>query len=131
MHGHVVAPAAPRVDRVGPLPDSPTKKLRRDSDGNAIGGLRSPFIEVPVAAYNGEACVSAGTMTPLPPERLAQLYPTHKSYVEQILAATNEAVAKRFLVCQDAETIMRKASASTIGGPDEFTAAPRCARRSS
>ena len=112
------------------MPDSPTKKLSRDLDGNAIGGLRSPIIQVPVAAYNGEACISAGTMTSLPPERLAQLYPTHKSYVRQLLAATNEAVAKRFLVCQDAETIMRKASASTIGGPDTFTATPKCTQQS-
>ena len=82
-----------------------------------------------MATYNGEACISAGTMTSLTPERLAQLYPTHKSYVRKLLAATNEAVAKRFLVCQDAETIMRKASASTIGGPDTFTAMPKCTQR--
>ena len=126
----VRAPAALPIERVGPVPDSPTKKLSRDLDGNAIGGLRSPIIQVPVAAYNGEACISAGTMTSLPPERLAQLYPTHKSYVRQLLTATNEGVAKRFLVCQDAETIMRKASASTIGGPDTFTATPRCTQRS-
>jgi Alpha/beta hydrolase domain len=124
------APAAPRVERVGPVPDSPTKKLSRDLDGNAIGGLRSPIIQVPVATYNGEFCISAGTMTALPPERLTQLYPTHKGYVRQVLAATNEAVAKRFLVCQDAETIMRKASASTIGGPDTYTATPKCTQRS-
>jgi hypothetical protein len=125
------APAAPRIERTGPVPDSPTRKLSRDGDGNAIGGLRSPVIEVPVGAYNGEACVQAGTMTPLAPARLAELYPTHTSYVRQLLTATNEAVAERFLVCEDAETIMRKASASTIGGVDPFTAAPNCATRDS
>jgi hypothetical protein len=88
-----------------------------------------PFIEVPAASYNGEACVEAGTTTPFPPARLLELYPSHESYVRQLLAATNDAVAQRFLLCQDAETIMRKASASTIGGPDEFTAAPSCAPR--
>jgi hypothetical protein len=126
----VRAPAAPRIERVGPVPDSPRNKLSRDGDGNVIGGLRSPIIQVPVATYNGEACVQAGTTTPLPPGRPAQLYPTHESYVRQLLAATNGAVAKRYLVCQDAKTIMRKASASTVGGLDAFTAAPTCARRS-
>ena len=52
------------------------------------------------------------------------------SYVRQLLAATNDAVDERFLVCQDAETIMRKASASTIGGPDAFTATPKCTQQS-
>lgn len=121
------APAAPRMERTEAVPDSPTKKLERDRDGNALGGLRSPIIQVPFAGYNGEAFVSSGTTVPFPPERIAQLYPTHKSYVRRLLAATNRAVADRFLVCQDAETIMRKASASTVGGPDPFTAAPRCA----
>ena len=125
------APATARIERVGPVPDSPTKKLSRDVDGNAIGGLRSPIIQVPVAAYNGEACIQAGTTSPLTPERLMERYPTHESYVRQLRAATNGAVAKRFLVCQDAETIMRKASASTVGGVDRFSAVPSCAQRSS
>jgi hypothetical protein len=124
------APAAPRIERTAAVPDSPTKKLNRDRDGNAIGGLRSPIIQVPFATYDGEAFVSSGTTISLPPERIAQLYPTHESYMRRLLTATNEAVADRFLVCQDGETIMRKASISTVGGLDQYTAAPRCARRS-
>lgn len=120
------APHAPRIERPGPVPASANAKLRRDGDGNAIGGLRLPIIDVPVATYNGEACISSGTMTPFSPVRLAALYPTHETYVRKLLEATDGAVAKRFLVCQDAETIMRKASASTIGGTDTFTASPRC-----
>ena len=122
------APAAPRIERTAAVPSSAAHKLERDGDGNAIGGLRSPILQVPVTTYNGEGCISAGTMTPFPAERIAQLYPTHKRYVQELLAATDEAVSKQFLVCQDAETIMRKASATAIGGTDPFTAAPRCAK---
>lgn len=124
------APAAPRVKRVGPTPTDASKKLARDRDGNAIGGLRSPIIDVPVATYNGEFCISAGITTPLPPERLADLYPTHKAYVKELLEATNKAVAEGFLLCHDAETIMGKASELTIGGPDTFAATPKCTRQS-
>lgn len=124
----IAAPAAPRIQRVGPEPDSPSEKLARDSDGNALGGLRSPVVEVPVAGYNGEACVQAGTTQLFSSERIAALYPTHRSYVEQLLAATDEAVAARQLLCEDAETILRKASASSIGGDDDFVAEPGCAR---
>jgi len=127
----VRAPAAPRIERVEAIPEEPTEKLRRDADGNAIGGLRSPIIQVPAAAYDGEACVEAGTTIAFPPARTAELYPSHERYVRALLAATNKAVAKRVLLCGDAETIMRKASASTVGGTDPFTAVPRCARRRS
>lgn len=124
----VPAPAAPRAERVGPPPDTAAKKLLRDADGNAIGGLRTPLIQVPVASYNGEACIQAGTTTILSGERLAALYPTHRSYVEQLLAAVDEAVENRFLLCPDAQTILRKASDSVIGGNDKYSALPACAQ---
>jgi len=124
----VPAPAPPHIERVASPPDSASMKLSRAGDGNALVGLLRPMSQAPVAAYNGEDCVVAGTMTPFPPERLAELYPTHRSYVEQLLVASDEAVADRILLCRDAETIMRKASESTIGGEDSFTAAPACAR---
>lgn len=104
----------------------PAPKFRRDADGNAIGGLRSPVMDVPVAVYNGETCGIFGTTTPLLPTRLAELYPTHERYVRQLAAAVDDAVARRQLLCQDAATILRKASASAVGGSDPFTAAPAC-----
>lgn len=123
----VPAPAAPRAERNDPLPEDPALTLRRDQDGNAIGGLRLPFIEVPVASYDGEAWIMAGTTIALPAARLAELYPTHQAYLERLKAATDDAVEERYLRCPDAETILRVASASTIGGDDEFTAEPACA----
>lgn len=124
----IPAPAPAHIERVGPPPSSGNMKLSRDSDGNAIGGVRLPIIEIPVATYNGESCVVGGTSTPFSPERLAELYPTHQIYVELLLAASNEAVDNGFLLCRDAKTIMRKASESTIGGDDAFTASPACAQ---
>ena len=110
-----------------PEPTDASQKLSRDPDGNAIGGLRSPIITVPVAAYDGEACIQAGTTVPLSAQRLVELYPMHETYVTRLLAATDQAVDDRFLLCADAERIMRGASASNVGGNDEFAAAPACA----
>jgi hypothetical protein len=104
----------------------PEPKFRRDADGNAIGGLRSPVMDVPVAVYNGETCGIFGTTSPLLLTRLAELYPTHERYVRQLAAAVDDAVTRRQLLCQDAATIMRKASASTVGGSDPFVTAPAC-----
>lgn len=128
LESGIPAPGAPRIERVPAVPDTPAMKLARDLDGNAIGGLRLPIVEVPVASYNGEACVQAGTTMLLPAERLAALYPSHQSYVAQLLAGVDAAVASGFLLCRDAATIMRKASASAIGGPDPFVAEPGCSR---
>jgi hypothetical protein len=126
LESGVPAPAMPRIERVREVPETPTMKLARDFDGNAIGGTQLPILRSAVASYNGEACVQAGTTTMLTRERLAVLYPTHQSYVEQLLAATNDAVQNGILLCRDAATIMRKASASSIGGNDIFVAAPSC-----
>ncbi|MET0728119.1 MAG: alpha/beta hydrolase domain-containing protein [Acidimicrobiales bacterium] len=123
----VPAPAAPRAERNDPIPDDPAQTLRRDEDGNAIGGLRLPFLDLPVAAYYGEACIMAGTTIALTPARLADLYPTHQDYVEQLRGATDAAVEQGYLLCPDAETILRVASDSNIGGNDPFTAEPACA----
>jgi hypothetical protein len=82
---------------------------------------------VPVAAYDGEACIQAGTTVPLSTQRLVELYPMHETYVIRLLAATDQAVDDGFLLCADAERIMRGASASNAGGNDEFAAAPACA----
>lgn len=120
------APAGQPVVRVSTPPAAANEKLQRDADGNALGGIRSPVIDVPIAGYDGEGCIAAGEMTSFTPERLAELYPTHQSYVTRLLAATDEAVADGFLLCQDAETIMAKASASQIGGADPYTAVPTC-----
>ena len=121
------APSAAPLARGAGLPETPETKLARDGDGNAIGGWRSPIIDVPVAAYNGEVCAIFGTTTPLPPTRLSSLYADHASYIRRLKRATDRAVANRFLVCEDAVTIMRKALASSIGGTEPFTVAPGCA----
>ena len=126
----IPAPSAPFIERVGPEPTDASQKLSRDLDGNAIGGVRSPIVTVPVAAYDGEACIQAGTTVPLSTERLAELYPTHETYIRRLLTATDQAVDDGFLLCADAERIMRGASASTIGGLDEFAATPACSQPS-
>ena len=120
------APSAARIDRVTTMPRSPINQLSRDGDGNATGGLRSPIIQVPVATYAGNACIDAGTTTPFSPGVLTQRHPTHRDYVEKLLAATNTAIDQRFLLCPDAQTIMAKASASNAGGDDTYAAAPHC-----
>jgi hypothetical protein len=57
-----------------------------DSQGNIIGGVRTPAVDVPVATQTGVStntptfCVAAGTSTPLTAATLKRLYPTHQEF---------------------------------------------------
>ena len=56
-------------------------EMRRDADGIALGGVRTPPVDVPVRVLSGVKgpsdsviCLLLGSTTPLPAERLAELY---------------------------------------------------------
>jgi hypothetical protein len=104
------APAAGRLERDG-------WQLRRDEHGNALGGVRLPALEVPVATYRGEFTDSAGGSTrAFEPATLAALYPSHDAYVAAMRTATDRAMAAGFMLPADAAEWMRRVAASPIGG---------------
>jgi hypothetical protein len=88
--------------------------LVRDSNGNAIGGLRLPVMTVPVASYFGPECLLLGTSTALLPTELRQLYPTHADYVAKMVTATWTAVADRYMTPADGINLLQMACASAI-----------------
>ena len=70
---------APRID-VAP---GATPEIRRNADGIALGGIRTPPVDVPVAALSGAPgpnpstiCLLLGSTKPFSAARLAQLYPS-------------------------------------------------------
>jgi hypothetical protein len=101
-----VQPPRARFDAAG--------TLLRDEHGNALGGLRLPPMDVPVATYNATACGLLGQTVPFTPERLLALYPTHDEYVAQMRAAIEAAVAGRILLPSDAAQLLRKVERSAI-----------------
>jgi hypothetical protein len=99
--------------------------LVRDEHGNAVGGVRTPAVQVPIATLTGEAdCVESGTFfdavglfgstTPFDQATLASLYPTHGDYVQAVRAATREAVDAGFLLPADGERIIEDAELAGI-----------------
>ncbi len=125
------APAAtfaPVTPVTGDFVVGPTLSLVRDADGNARGGLRLPPLDVPVASYTGPVCALFGVSQTFTPQRLAQLYPSHHAYVTALRTATDAAVRKRFMVCDDAIDLLERAKASSIGGKDiAAQGVPACA----
>lgn len=106
------APSAPRIERDDNEP-------AKDEFGNAVGGLRSPVVEVPVATYESSDCISMrGQTEQFDEETLHELYPTHDEYVAKMRSAVNEAVERGWLVESDAEHLMRHCQESSIPETD-------------
>ena len=78
-------------------------QLVLDQYGNAVGGLRSPYLDVPIATYhtgisNGIfTCIVLGDKVPFSEQLLQQLYRNHGQYVSQVVQSTNALVAQGFL----------------------------------
>ena len=92
-----------------------------DSHGNALGGVRTPAVDVPIATLSGlgqtgaNFCSIFGTTVPFDRATLASLYPTHDAYVAAVAAAADRAVAAGFILAPDADLIKASAVESDIG----------------
>ncbi len=109
-----------------------------DSNGNALGGIRTPQVQAPVATLSGVGqpgstslgsqpsnsdsissgtlCGILGTTVPFTATHLSALYPTHAAFVAKWDAATAAEVKEGYLLPADARTLDRVAAQSTVGG---------------
>ncbi|HYR95670.1 MAG TPA: alpha/beta hydrolase domain-containing protein [Candidatus Binatus sp.] len=93
----------------------------RDAHGNALGGIRTPQVDVPIATLSGEGqtgsllCLLFGTTVPFDAATLASLYPDHRSYVSAYSRATRRAMRAGFILKHDAKLMRAAAAASAIG----------------
>jgi len=94
-----------------------------DEFGNAKGGIRTPYVDAPVAVLSGlgqksdSFCRLYGTTALFDEATLARLYPDRASYVNAIDKATDAAVDAGYLLPPDAALIKQRARTSGIGGP--------------
>ncbi len=106
----VVPPHAPgiEVDAAG--------QVKRDQNGNALGGLRAPNLVAPVATHVGSTGTGTlvGPKTPFPAEKLKALYPDHATYVAKVSAAADAALAGRWISAEDAAAYKKAAEAAPI-----------------
>lgn len=83
--------------------------IARDAYGNALGGLRSPYVDVPIASYGlppGGACPYIGTKTPFTAEQLNGLYRSHGQYVALVTRGAAKLVAGRHVLPADGARIV-------------------------
>lgn len=95
--------------------------LARDEHGNALGGIRLPPVEVPVASYVSTACGLGGLTIPFSEVQLQQLYPTHTDYYRRMRAATAASVRAGFLLRPDAKDLLARACAAKSRWVDQGT----------
>jgi hypothetical protein len=90
-----------------------------DANGNIVGGVRSPAVDVPVAALTGVPngplfCVLAGTTVPLSAATLAQLYPTHSDFLLHWAADVVKLTVEGYLTIPDAVNLVAAARAAPV-----------------
>ena len=82
--------------------------LAKDGDRNALGGIRLPPVEVPVATYESNLCQLGGLTIPFTELQLIQRYGTYAAYRQKMATATDTAVRQGWLLPVDAKDQMRR-----------------------
>ncbi len=95
--------------------------IARDASGNAIGGIRTPAVDVPISTLTGSfdptksvICSLFGSTAPFSTAELKALYPSHQNYVHKVKISVESAVGKQFLLPPDAKIIVAQANAAHV-----------------
>jgi hypothetical protein len=112
-------PIAPRIQ----LAPGTTPRILRDADGIALGGIRTPPVDVPVDVLSGVPgpdpaliCILLGSTTPLPPARLAARYASRSDYEGRYGAATAATIAAGYVLTPDLPALFGFAAPSRVAG---------------
>ena len=96
-----------------------------DNLGNVAGGIRTPYVDAPIAVLSGEGqprdgagfCFLSGTTFLFDAATLGSLYADNAAYIEAVNSSTDDAVSKGFLIPEDAALIKTYAAGSDIFAP--------------
>jgi hypothetical protein len=93
--------------------------FRLDATGNAVGGVRTPQVDAPIAALgsqgnSGGFCFLFGSTVPYSATQLASLYKTHGQFVSAWARAVRRDRARGFLLPADAVELLHSAVVSQV-----------------
>lgn len=110
-------PTAPRID----VTDGASPQIQRDADGIALGGIRTPPVDVPVATLSGTPgpnpstiCLLLGSTTPFSDARLAELYRSRTGYLQKYRSDADAAIKAGFVLPQDRGALLAFANPSRL-----------------
>jgi len=117
-HG-IPAPRAPRIEL-----ESNGKTVARDANGNALGGVRTVFVDAPTAtivptslAPGGvvaNPCAYVGYQLDFSQTQLEQLYRNHAGYAASVVKDANKLVGERWLLPASASELIAGAKGSSV-----------------
>jgi hypothetical protein len=111
------------IKRIPPPRAEPIKvengKPVLDEYGNVVGGVRSPYVDVPASTWFGSStgesfCFIAGHEAPFSRTQLHKLYPNHKAYVNAVAGNLSSLVSQRFVTRADAKKLLEEAKKAAI-----------------
>jgi hypothetical protein len=115
------APHAPRLEL---KPDAashflPDKSFVVDQFGNAKGGVRTPYVDVPTARWIGAKtpafqCMFEGYKFAFDGSTLRKLYPTHDAYVAKVRRSAETLQRQKWLTPTDAAAIVQEAEQAKV-----------------
>jgi hypothetical protein len=110
----IPAPSAPPLE----LSNTAPPVLARDELGNALGGVRTPSVDVPVSTLSGEAppgasrlCALFGSTVPFDASTLVSLYGDRAGYLAAYGRSLETAIAAGFLLEGDRAELVTQAEA--------------------
>ena len=108
----------PKAERIRiENPGTPKARIALDQFGNAIGGVRTPYLDVPIATYytssKGETfCPELAHTVPFDWARLNSLYGTPQNYRAKVAQSVDRLVRERWLTESDGRKI--KAESASV-----------------
>ena len=117
-------PSAPRLEATNTDPDAPEYAV--DERGLALGGIRTPAVDAPVARLSGlgqppgepdqlqRFCRLFGTTVPFTPEELTALYTDHDGFVAAWQESLDQAVEDGYVLPEDAELLREVAEQAAV-----------------
>ncbi len=94
-------PEAPVIEMTGGYPDG---EPVLDVNGNQIGGVRSHYVDVPIAAYYED-----GTITPFSIEKLTELYGSRENWLAKVKERLDIMVNERWILPEGARMLLHEA----------------------
>jgi hypothetical protein len=115
-------PASTPVLSLVPGQPAGTAKIARDANGIALGGVRTPWVDVPTILISGEGDPStfmgrlAGKAIPFDKATLARLYPGGKAeYLRKFETALDRAIRAGHILPEDRKEILEIAALNWAG----------------
>jgi Alpha/beta hydrolase domain len=91
-------------------------KLAVDANGNVLGGVRTPAVDVPVSTLSGVAppgasalCLLFGYSVPFSQSRLVQLYGNRATYLSRYATSLHQAISAEVILPADRAALLKQA----------------------